>query len=93
MNVLISLEELRYKEVISVTDGSRYGYIGDVTFDLEDGRVQELVVPGPRRFFGLFGRKESTVFRWESVKRFGEQTVLVEGEPEQRHAGSGRKRW
>lgn len=93
MAVLISLEELRYKEVISITDGSRYGYIGDITFDLEEGRVRELIVPGPRRFFGLFGRKESSVFRWESVKRFGEETVLVEGEPELRHAGSGKKRW
>ena len=55
--MLISLEDLRYKEVISITDGSRYGYIGDVTFNLEDGRVQELIVPGARRFFGLFGRK------------------------------------
>ena len=91
--MLISLEELRYKEVISITDGSRYGYIGDITFDLEEGRVRELIVPGPRRFFGLFGRKESSVFRWESVKRFGEETVLVEGEPELRHAGSGKKRW
>ena len=93
MAVLISLEELRYKEVISITDGSRYGYIGDITFDLEEGRVRELIVPGPRRFFGLFGRKESSVFRWESVKRFGEETVLVEGEPELRHAASGKKRW
>ena len=91
--MLISLEELRYKEVISITDGSRYGYIGDITFDLEEGRVRELIVPGPRRFFGLFGRKESSVFRWESVKRFGEETVLVEGEPELRHAGSSKKRW
>lgn len=89
----ISLEELRYKEVISITDGSRYGYIGDVTFDLEDGRVQELVVPGARRFFGLFGRKENRVFAWEKVKRFGEQTVLIEGEPELRRNESGKMRW
>ena len=51
MAVLISLEDLRYKEVISITDGSRYGYIGDVTFNLEDGRVQELVVPGGAAVF------------------------------------------
>lgn len=91
--MLISLEDLRYKEVISITDGSRYGYIGDVTFNLEDGRVQELIVPGARRFFGLFGRKENSVFRWESVQRFGEQTVLVDGEPELRRSSAPRKRW
>ena len=42
--------------------------------------------------FGLFGRKESSVFRWESVKRFGEETVLIEGAPELRAPGAGRKR-
>ncbi len=91
--MIISLEELRYKEVISITDGSRYGYIGDVTFDLEDGKIRELVVPGPRRFFGLFGRKESYVFRWERITQFGAQTVLVGGEPELRRVVSERKHW
>ena len=42
--MLVSLEDLRDKEVISITDGSRYGYVGDVTFDIADGKVQELVV-------------------------------------------------
>lgn len=55
--------------------------------------MQELIVPGARRFFGLFGRKENSVFRWESVQRFGEQTVLVEGEPELRRSSAPRKRW
>ena len=32
-----SLREMRYKEVISVTDGSRYGYVGDVDIDLDSG--------------------------------------------------------
>ena len=91
--MLISLEELRYKEIISITDGSRYGFIGDITFDLEGGKVREFVVPGPRRFFGLLGRKESAFFAWESVKRFGAQTVLVEGGPELRRVAPPKRRW
>lgn len=91
--MLISLEELRYKEIISITDGSRYGFIGDITFDLERGQVREFVVPGPRRFFGLLGRKESAFFAWESVKRFGAQTVLVEGKPELRRIARVKRRW
>ena len=39
------IAELRYKEVISVEDGSRYGYVGDMEVDLETGQVRALVVP------------------------------------------------
>lgn len=74
-----SLQDLRYKEVISVTDGSRYGYVGDVEIDLETGQVRALIIPGQARFFGLFGRREDTVVRWDEVRRFGEDIILVEG--------------
>ena len=72
------IAELRYKEVISVADGTRYGYVGDMEVDLESGQVQALVVPGRRRFFGLLGREEDKVIPWKAVKRFGEDIILVE---------------
>ena len=55
------IAELRYKEVISVEDGTRYGYVGDMEVDLETGQVRALVVPGRRRFFGLLGREHLEV--------------------------------
>ena len=70
--------DLRCKEVISVGDGSRYGYVGDMEVDLETGQVRALVVPGRRRFFGLLGREEDKVIPWASVRRFGEDIIRVE---------------
>lgn len=72
--------DLRCKEVINVTDGTRYGYVGDVEVDLETGQVRTLVVPGRLRFFGLLGREEERVFSWSAVRRFGEDIILVEGD-------------
>jgi len=72
--------ELRCKEVISVTDGTRYGYVGDAEVDLETGEVRSLIVPGRLRLFGLLGRDPERVFPWSSVRRFGEDIILVEGE-------------
>ncbi len=72
------IAELRYKEVISVEDGTRYGYVGDMEVNLESGQVRALVVPGRRRFFGLLGREEDKVIPWSAVKRFGEDIILVE---------------
>ncbi len=70
--------ELRCKEVINVTDGSRYGYVGDAEVDLESGQIQALIVPGRLRLFGLLGREEERVFPWSAVRRFGEDIILVE---------------
>ncbi len=75
------IAELRYKEVISVEDGSRYGYVGDMEVNLETGQVRALVVPGRRRLFGLLGREEDKVIPWSCVHRFGEDIILVQNRP------------
>lgn len=72
------ISDLKYKEIISVVDGSRFGYVGDLEFDIQSGQVRALIVPGRLRFFGLLGREEDMVFPWDSVKRFGEDIILVE---------------
>ena len=72
------IAELRFKEVISVGDGTRYGYVEDMEVDLESGQVRSLIIPGRRRFFGLFGREEDRMIPWSAVKRFGSDIILVE---------------
>ncbi len=73
--------DLRNKEIIDIRSGSRYGYVGDVQIDLENGRIHALIVPGRLRLFGLLGRERDKVFPWETVRRFGEDIILVEGGP------------
>ena len=75
------LTELRYKELIDIRDGTRYGCVGDVELDTATGQVRALVVYGRLRLFGLLGREEDVVFPWSSVKRFGEDIILVETDP------------
>ena len=75
------IAQLRYKEVISLADGSRFGYVDDLELDLSTGRVLSLIVPGRRRFFGLLGREPDRIIPWPAVKRFGEDIILVEDLP------------
>lgn len=89
-----NLNHLRYKEVISITDGTRYGYVGDLTFDLEEGKIKTLIVPGQGKyFFGLFGKRETRVIRWEQIRRFGQDIILVEGEPTIQNPVKSKKSW
>ena len=53
---MLSTEGIRDKEVINITDGKSLGYVGDIEVDLEKGRIEGIVLPGDRRFFGFFGK-------------------------------------
>ena len=73
------IAQLQYKEVIDITDGTRYGFVGDVELNSDRGSIEGIVVRGRPRLLGLLGREEDVVFPWSSVKRFGEDIILVEG--------------
>lgn len=71
------LSDLRYREVIDVGTGRRLGYVSDAVLDSASGRIIALVVPGPLRFFGLFGREEDYLLPWGSVECLGEDIILI----------------
>ncbi len=85
------MAQLRYKEVISVADGSRFGFVGDLEVDLESGQVRTLIVPGRLRLFGLLGREPDRYIPWEAVQRFGEDIILVEEVPQPKLHPRGRR--
>ena len=74
----IKLTQLQCKEVICVDTGQRLGFIEDVEVDVPDGNVCAIVVPGPCRFWGLFGRKDDYLIPWRCIRRIGPDIVLVD---------------
>ena len=61
--------ELRRREVINIRDGCRLGFVGDVEVRVPEGQVTALIVFGPCRFFGLFGRGEEYYLPWEFIDK------------------------
>ena len=87
--------QLRRKEVINLCDGCRLGCVGDVEVKLPEGEVRALIVFGPCRFFGLFGRGEDYYIPWECIQKFGDDIILIDkpfqrrdGPPDRKH-----RRW
>ena len=68
----------RCKEVINICDGSRLGYVNDLELDTDCGKVLAIIVPGPCRFFGLFGRDSDYIIPWPCIRRIGEDIILVD---------------
>lgn len=73
--------ELRYKEVIDIGSGARYGFVDDLEFDAESGTVTAMIIAGRLRLFGLLGREPDLVFPWSAIRRFGEDIILVDSTP------------
>ena len=70
--------DLRRKEVINVTDGKRMGFVSDVDINLEEGRIDAIILPGPAKIFGIIGKDNEVTIPWESIKKIGEDIILVD---------------
>ena len=72
------LSELRSKEIINISTGQRLGFVCDAELLVPEGTVKALIVPGPCRFFGLFGREPDFLIPMDCISRIGEDIILVE---------------
>jgi YlmC/YmxH family sporulation protein len=70
--------DLKQKEVINISDGRRLGFVSDVEFDLENGKIDAIVIPGGGRFFGIIGKDNEVIIPWERINKIGEDIILVE---------------
>ena len=68
--------ELRNKEVINTCDGRRLGCVIDVEFDVCDGKIVSLVVPGDGKV-SLFGKCEGVYVPWCKIEKIGDDIILV----------------
>ncbi len=75
---MISTTDLRQKEIINMVDGRRLGFISDIEVNLEKGRIDALVVPGPGKFLGFFGKDHDYYITWNEIRKIGVDVILVE---------------
>ena len=75
---MVRMYDLRQKEVINTNDGIRYGFVSDLEMDTSEGKIVALIVPGPGRVLGVFGRDQEYRIPWEVIIKIGEDIVLVD---------------
>ena len=83
---------LRCREVINICDGRRLGFVGDLELKVPEGEVKALIVFGPCRFFGLFGKGEEYYVPWDSIQRIGDDIILIDKPAQHRDPALERRR-
>ena len=86
------IRDLKCKEVINICDGCRLGYVDDVEVRVPEGQIVAVIVYGPCRFFGLFGRGDEYYIPWECIQRIGDDIILVDRPVQRREPAPERKR-
>lgn len=69
--------DFRHKEVIDISTGNRLGFMSDVDIDLAEGKINSIIIPGKRRFFGIFPPEEDIVVPWNNISKIGDDIILV----------------
>lgn len=70
--------ELQQKEVINICSGNRLGEVDDIIFEEKSGQIVSLIVPGPCKVMGMFGRDHEYVIPYRCIKQIGKDVILVE---------------
>lgn len=79
----LKFTDLHCKEVICLSDGRRLGFVSDARVELPEGHIVAIIVPGPCRVCGLWGRKEDYVIPWRCIRRIGPDILLADVCPEE----------
>ena len=69
--------ELLDKEVISVKDGRRLGFISDLEIDLCTCRVNCIILPPSGSCLALISKKGKIVIPWNAIEKIGDDIILV----------------
>lgn len=77
INKLHSLSALRSLEVIDINSGTRLGYIKDVVINIQEKKVESLLLPIAQR--RMFVKAEDYELPWSKVVKAGVDVILIDG--------------
>lgn len=76
----MTLNDLGGKELVNLNNGERLGILADcdIIVDVKTGTLLTLLVPERKLQFSFFGQNEYQEISWESIKKIGNDMVIVE---------------
>ena len=74
---MVSLSLLCQKDIISISTGQNIGRADDIEFSEKTAKVENLIVFGRPKFFGLFGREKDVKISWSDVITVGRDVILI----------------
>ncbi|MDQ0270321.1 YlmC/YmxH family sporulation protein [Cytobacillus purgationiresistens] len=74
---MIRISDFQMKDVVNVADGKKLGNVGDIDINLNNGKIDAVIIGGPGKVLGFFGKEEEVVIPWGNILKIGEDVILV----------------
>ena len=74
---MVSLSVLCEKDIISISTGRNIGRADDIEFNENTAKVENLIVFGRPKLFGIFGRGKDVRIPWADVITVGKDVILI----------------
>ncbi len=75
---MLTIEELRRKDVIAIADGRRIGRTVDVEIDELTGQVKTLIIGVRRPWIGWLQTEERKTVPYHMVQTLGKDVILLD---------------
>jgi len=75
----VRFKDIGSKEIVNVNKGTRLGILGQTDLEINErtGQIEAFIIPN-YKWFGLKKENEETKIHWSSIKKIGEDMILVE---------------
>lgn len=73
----MTIRQLCEKEIVQMEQGVCLGKADDLTFDPVTAQLENLILLGRPKLFGLLGREETLTIPWQEIETIGTDAVLV----------------
>ncbi|MEC5422643.1 YlmC/YmxH family sporulation protein [Virgibacillus sp. C22-A2] len=72
-------KDISGKEIVNVTHGSRLGILGQTDMEINEdtGQIESFIIPN-YKWFGLKKEGEETKIRWSSIRKIGEDMIMID---------------
>ncbi|MEC1156928.1 YlmC/YmxH family sporulation protein [Cytobacillus horneckiae] len=74
---MIRISDFQMKDVVNVADGRKLGNIDDIDINLNNGKIDAVIVGGSGKMLGLFRKDEDLIIPWNNILKIGEDVILV----------------
>lgn len=74
---MVRISQFQIKDVVNVSDGKKLGNISDIEININNGKIEAIIISGSGKIFGLFGKEEEIVIPWRNILKIGEDVILV----------------
>lgn len=74
---MVRISDFQIKDVVSISDGRRLGNVTDIDINLDNGKIESIVVGGTGKLLSFFSKEEELVIPWNNIVKIGEDVILV----------------